>query len=806
MKTLEVLLNEEKDLESESESECLDFLSEEHFFNEDKEYPENLSSSYENKNLHSLDWKEQMKSYIKTQENPLLEIIIMNFHKDLISHLTWGEHIGLNTPALDFLKTLLKNQNNLNIDSLIQLLILLKTIKFHYELVPAYFYAQIDETIRALIDLIHTALKIPQNKQLKNLVLFLKIQIKLDRNVNKTIEILQEWISSITNQKLKEWKWTEFFFLFKSLKIYQIRNLTKNKYFYKDFLFDVAMRKFSLTKHEESLDSLCLIYESFMDYVTYFRLYTKNIGNLNHIMDLILEREGFISPKSAECLLQAIPIINVIYKEEEIFEKIEKSSIFWKLRSISLFCVLKIFASLIRLKTYINNSFLDKMTESLDNELMWRVKLGRLSFFHIFAEKYTKLMPLTKKNLRHYEIIYLKLKDVTINYLNFLNMIMILKVYREGDFPIDEILHNFIDFLTNDMSRIALKQKIIILKLLSLSTLKNHDIIEIYMVDIQSKISSLLNTKILLILAKEAFLWVNKSNSILARIRLFIVQKVKKIWRKISSLSAFLITFTRNHFPHEKELNLFVFQMISVIASEKYLHGYLSNFNCLFNTSENQIRFLKDVLINVKTEDLKRNKSLIFTILKDLSKQETFSIKRENNKDIAHIVNIMNDLEVLEEDNYSDPIWTKFKYYVSFLVFHNFPLEVPLKLILKKFIENIEIGKQLLSGGDSSLKKTNYFEIGILLVFLKQDAKYDKIIGRKALEDLAVCYIDFIDKEIQCFDDKEDNNNNMNFLIKSLEVGLLLFDNDIQRDQIKEKISFLFENVNYLGFHIIYLK
>ena len=101
---------------------------------------------YKCKNL-----KQSIQDYLNLEENTNLPHVIKAFHSDILSKILWENQFGLNYLSMDFLKILMKNRENLSLEAKLELLHLLKTIKFNHSLVPAYFYNQINEFIQEII-------------------------------------------------------------------------------------------------------------------------------------------------------------------------------------------------------------------------------------------------------------------------------------------------------------------------------------------------------------------------------------------------------------------------------------------------------------------------------------------------------------------------------------------------------------------------------------------------------------------------------------------------------------------------------
>lgn len=685
-----------KDLfEEEEESDKGDQFSEDFF----EEFEENniavnpQNEQYEEKIYKNM--KEEISDYIKTgnpsiQLEPLLDV----FHRDILARIFLEKEVGLNQLSQKFLIKLLSNYERFGLQINIQLLSLLKTIRFHRSLVPLHIYSRNEEHISNLIGIILEELRKNIGK-FSNLTQIIKILSELDKKITEAFNIMDIWMKNISDLEIKEIKWNEFYSFLSVLRSPPLQLLIRNNLKFKIAFFEIIQRKFFVLSSKDDFEEISFSFFVLMNFSIKFRFYSRNLKVLLEGLDLILQMNCSSTLKSSFFLMRCFAMMNKTYKENEIIEKLFKDAPKWHLEEYHVYLLLK-FENLSKvfLQKGIKCENMSKVVSLIEKEILIRLKFLSKKSLTSILYKYCQLYPVDEKTQIYYQIFFIKLLYTDINKRNHQTFISFMKNLCDYGHDYRPLLKNCAPFFKEEINSIPSVEKMMILKLLGSLTPNEEfkDLISLYLNSLQEKIREVKSTKFILMLLKEAFFEpsLEPKDPIGKALREIILKRVMAIWDILSGKSNFFISVTRYDRTNEPYVTYFLQSKINSFTSQTIYFKYIADFSLIDSPSQNQIKYLKEVLAKTDIDIIKKNKDYLFQILREMNSSIVWDEKTgRQNEHIVEIVKILNVKEVIV-DQYPDFLWKKFKAYINFLSFNDLNEQnVIIEFLLNHFEENV---------------------------------------------------------------------------------------------------------------------
>ena len=635
--------------------------------------------------------RQSIMEYVQSEHisnpNQTLANLIKNFNEDVTAKIMWEGEFGLNYLGLDFLKTLLKNLEKLNLAQQLELLNLLKTVKFNISLVPHYYYAQIDVFIGELIKYIRKNL-VNSNKNIIRLCQLLKYQLALDLPLRPSLEILEKWVSNLTEDELKSWSWNSLSFLSSILRKKNLRSILRYQFIFKERLFEVVEKKLALQEENESLESLCLIFQIFLDFSTAYRLFSKKSKSINRLIDKILERKEDITIFGGVCLFRSFLLMNFVYKEDLLLEKIEKSMIKWHFREEKLNMIMNFGHYVRQLRNETFREFKFRIGKDIGEIIFQRMRNVPQKYYCQNIWKYCNYFPLSYDNNTYYASFYEQLLQVSIDRGNHAYLLQIIKAYSDGGGEYCKLLLQNLHFYSAEKESLSLKQKFILVKLVkdefSSVSPKFDRFSEILLQDIKAKLQTIFYPKLLQILVNEAFLGTNLFNKNSCHLRKILLERLGEIWHMLQFPAGFLLSISRNVFKDEEMVEKFIDLRLNERITVKFLNRFLSQFTTMSSSTKPQLNLLKKILRKCDIKVIKYNKETLFGLLGEINLLSIYENNGEKNKDLLEITEIMNNPDIIV-DTYNETNWRIFKTYLVFLLFNGFPRRAAMQMLYKYF-------------------------------------------------------------------------------------------------------------------------
>jgi len=641
----------------------------------------------------SKNLRQTITEYLETEKASNLNQIIHNFNEDIMAKIVWQGEFGLNYLGIDFLKTLLKNLETMNLSSQLELLQLLKTIKFNISLVPDYFYSQIDVFISEVIKYTNKNL-IKSNKNLPKLLELLKIQVSLDYSLRPSMEILESWIFNISDQELKHWSWGSLNFLSSILRKRNLRSLLRYQFTYKEKLFDIVEKKLELEENA-NLQTLCRVFHIFLDFSTAYRLFSKKAKSINKLVDKILAQQEDFTITSGIYLFKGFLLMNFIYKEKELIMKLENSAKNWDYRETKLQTLMQLCHNIKQIR---NEDFKDikrKLGMELNQIIFLRLRFhANDKNMNYVIWNYFKMFPLDNENLNYYKFFYEKLVFVGINRGNYIYILQTMRIYADCSFKYSELLLKSLKFFVKEIEGISLQHKVRVIKLISDDFLAKNKEFEYFgetlIEDFKLRIATVSYAKLLFLLVQETFLGANLYSKNSKTLRQILVLRLNEIWRKIPQTSGFLLAMSKFDFPKEPYIEKFIDSKLNERITMQFFAKFLSEFTTMGSSTKVQLTLLKKILRRCEISVIRKNKETLFGLLGELNLMTIYENLGEKNHDLIEITQILNNMEILD-DKYSDQNWRIFKTFIVFLLFNEFPRNAALLVLFKYYKDKLSI-------------------------------------------------------------------------------------------------------------------